>query len=359
MLKKIILAIIGLVVIFFVAAAISGKGKTPTLPARPAPSGSVPPSPPSGTVLKGLGYWPVTIASEYSNRFFDEIKGIVDVLVIQKGDPFDQPKEGEYPKANNFLDAWLDRGRGTYKTYVGLEPFNGDRTALDVPPGWAGPAPKMTDKAWQDQYADIVVRNVKRHKNLAYLNPCVEVNMWYRVAKPEEWQAWRDLYSRIYRAVKEISPNTKVFCSLQYDLLAGKFYYGGGPQWELLDDPDTAIPNQDFLGISTYPYGTFDNWFEGLRARHTPPIFVAEMGYMNPESVYPMSGAAEQKQKELIEKIPELFAGLNLRALLWIGYDDGDPTTNPGLPQWFYTLGFVNHDYSPKPALEAWKKLFK
>ncbi len=314
-----------------------------------------------GQILKGIGFWPTNIEPEYLDAWFAMIKDVSDILVIQKGDMFDDLKTDQ--NYNTFvLDAWFDRAGGKYKKYVGLEPFSGDRKQLDTPPGWTGRNPPLIfDEAWQEKYLEVVMRNVQRHKP-DYLNPCVEVNMWYGFVSPEEWEAFRELYVRMYDQVKAVSSHTKVFCSLQYELLSGKIFYGSDAQWELLDDPEKALPKQDFFGVSSYPFGdpVEKTWYDGLRERELPPIFIAETGFIGSDPKYPMYLAEQEKQKKYIEQLPRLYEDLDINTVLWITLADPDPKVAkfPEELEWISVQGLVHTDLEPKLGFEAWKQLF-
>lgn len=240
-----------------------------------------------------------------------------------------------------------------FKTYIGLEPFSGDRTYLDVNPNWAlSRAPRVTDANWRSDYMMVVEQNIQRHQP-DYFNPCIEVNMWYAAVSAEEWQAFRSLYADIVARTKEISPSTKVFCSYQYELLAGKLYGKENiKQWELLDDPAVALQAQDYLGISSYPYGKADevgDWYAPLRLRSAiAPIFVAETGFITTDA---------HEQARFVGNLPTIWSGLPLHVLLWLDLTELDPSIVPGMPSFLYAQGLLTKDFSPKPAWAAWKQI--
>lgn len=298
----------------------------------------------------GLGYWPTDMSDDYQSKWMSTLKQAnVDLLAIQIGNPFEG---SEYSKK---LGYWLITNKGKkYKTYIGFEPFTEDRKKLK--PTSTGHA-SIFDREWQLIYGDIIVSYVKAHKP-EYLNPCIEANMWYEHASTKEWAEFRDFYSSLYDRIKATNPSTKVFCSLQYELLSGQLYNNPTKQWELLDDPQKALPKQDLLGLSTYPYGgDYLNWYQGLQERETPAIFVAEMGYIHGHNDYPMSVPAENLQASLIEALPELFHDLQTEGLLWLTLADLDPKVVPNLPNFYYIFGLMHHNLQPKKAWNSWKNL--
>ncbi len=320
----------------------------------PTPSTNSPITPFHSTVQKGTGFWPMHTDTTYVDKWFSFTREAGnEVFSIQKGNPFDEPAQDDAANYNTALNLALERAKQEgYKTYLGLEPFIGDRKALDTLPGDAA-IPRITDELWRSLYLEIIRMNISRHEP-HYFNPCVEVNMWKENVSAEEWQSFRMFYSQIYSEVKKLSPETKVFCSLQYELMAGKLYGNTQTtQWDLLDNSEIALPLQDLLGISSYPYGNvsdIQNWYEGLRSRkeNIPSIFVAETGYISNDAA---------QQSLFVKSLPALWKELPLHTLLWLDLVEMDSTIVPNLPEFLYTQGLIQTGFIPKPSFEVWKKL--
>lgn len=306
-------------------------------------------------VKKGTGFWPMQVDNSYVDNWFSFTQEAQHpIFAIQKGEPFREPALDDVTNYNTALNLALERAkREGYETYLGLEPFSGDRTYLDVNPNWAfSRTPTMLDANWRMDYLTIIEQNIQRHQP-TYFNPCIEINMWYAAATTEEWQAFRSLYGEIVTRTKQISPTTKVFCSYQYELMSGKLYGKEDiTQWELMDDPTLRLEGEDLLGISSYPYGKpseIKNWYNELRSRSAiKPIFVAETGFITTDP---------NEQAQFVGNLANMWAGLPLHALLWLDLTEIDAGVVPGLPYFLYSQGLLTKDFTPKPAWETWKQI--
>ncbi len=110
-----------------------------------------------------------------------------------------------------FVDE-LTRGNGLFPL-VHLS-FLGSNVTLLTPPGLEGAT--LSDPAWRAQYrqAAIAVVHAVRPRFLSLGN---EVNRWYEKygvneSAPNGFQHFVSLYEEVYDAVKEVSPETQVFC---------------------------------------------------------------------------------------------------------------------------------------------------
>ncbi len=306
-----------------------------------------------------IGYWPTSYDDAYQRQAFGILKSGAQIACIQIDDWAD-PDDNKQKK--QVLDAWLDRARKEgMQTYIAIEPFNGDRTAVRLPKGWKGPAPNVGDKKWQELYRSYILGLVKRHRP-DYLNPAVESNMYYG-NHPEDWENFRAFFSSLYREVKAVNAATRVFSSYQYEVLRGEFAgKKSSPQWELFD---RKALQQDLVSITTYPNflkppydadGVPADYFQDLKGRSKLPLFVAEVGFYSGGDIRPAS--TPNNQARFIRRLPDLFAGLNVDTVCWINIADlpDIPALAPLkkiLPQ-FFSLGLFDDRLKAKPSWDAW-----
>lgn len=320
---------------------------------------SVPPS--AGLPFKrGIGYWPIDYSRSFQERVFKRLLEGAEIAYVQFDD-WHRPVEQK--AKNDALHRWLDRaGQAGLLKYVAIEPFNGDRSQVRVPPKWKRSVDSVSDPQWREAYRQFVLQVVRHHKP-HYLNIAVEANMYYR-NRPDDYDSFRRLFNSLYQEIKRVSLETKVFSSYQYEYLIGQF--GSQPtktQWELLG---AKALTQDMLGISTYPLflkSRYDaqtiptNYFQPLKEKTNLPIFVAEIGFYSSTQVQPIS--SPENQTKFIRRLPELFQGMNVEALCWISlYDLPDiPALAPlkkVFPH-FFSLGLLDDRLSEKGAWQAWK----
>ncbi|MEW6606564.1 MAG: hypothetical protein AB1414_03785 [bacterium] len=313
---------------------------------------------------RGIGYWPIDYSKSFQDHIFPRLKEGAEIVVVQIEDWYQSEEKGVKEK-QQVRDDWLERAEkaGLIK-YIAIEPFNGDRSALRIPSNWKGSPPTLANSQWNTAFRDYVLKIVGKHKP-QYLNIAVEANMYYQ-HHPEDYDNFRDMFNVLYKQIKQISPDTKIFCSYQYELLTGQFTgQKQKPQWELLGEK--AI-EQDMLGISSYPiflHKAYDpqtiskEYYYPLKGKSKLPIFFAELGFYSSPHVEPRS--SPEKQAEFIRRIPSLLEGLNVESVCWVSLHDlPDIPALSGLkkvaPQ-FFSLGFLDEKLNPKPAWNIWKSM--
>jgi hypothetical protein len=121
---------------------------------------------------------------------------------------------------------------------------------LHTPPSL--PDATLSDPAWRALYVESVVDAVKIVKPL-YLSTGNEVNRWYEQYgtdedNPNGFQHFISLHEEIYRAVKDVSPDTLVFCVFAREIVSE--YREADLEVLELFDPETL----DLLVFTSYPY---------------------------------------------------------------------------------------------------------
>ncbi len=132
---------------------------------------------------------------------------------------YDLAKElsGEWGKT--FVDQYT-RGNGMFPL-VHMS-FIGFGLTLVVPPGMSGAT--LESPQWRQAYKEAAIDIVRVSKPL-YFSIGNEVNRWYekygaREDDPNGFQHYVSLYSEIYDAVKQLSPQTKVFCTFAREIVS-------------------------------------------------------------------------------------------------------------------------------------------
>ncbi|MDM7999836.1 MAG: hypothetical protein QUS33_07530 [Dehalococcoidia bacterium] len=121
---------------------------------------------------------------------------------------------------------------------------------LKAPPGMAGATLASTE--WREAYKEAAL-DVVRASRPKYLSLGNEVNRWYEEYGAETgddngFQNWVSLYNEVYDAVKELSPQTKVFCTFAREMV------------DELREADLKVltmfdPSKlDLLVFTSYPY---------------------------------------------------------------------------------------------------------
>jgi len=100
--------------------------------------------------------------------------------------------------------------------------FIGPDLTLATPPGMEEAT--LSDSEWRQAYKSAVLEVVRVSEPL-YLSIGNEVNRWHEkyganASSPNGFQHFVSLYEEIYDAVKELSPDTKVFCTFAREIVA-------------------------------------------------------------------------------------------------------------------------------------------
>jgi hypothetical protein len=222
--------------------------------------------------------------------------------------------------------------------------FMGEGMSLNSPPGIVNPS--MSNQEWRLAYKRAVVEAVEAAKP-RYLSVGNEVNRWleaYGLDGPNGFKNWVSLYEEIYDEVKELSPDTKVFCTFSREIVSENREADMG--FLSLFDPDKL----DILAFTSYPHS-----IQGVNSpKDIPQDYYSGVASMVPgkpvaftEIAWPSHPAfgGEAGQAEFIRMIPGLLDGLDVEFVMWPWLHDlgeGDYTglitadgfEKAGLPEW-------------------------
>jgi len=209
--------------------------------------------------------------------------------------------------------------------------------------------------------------NRRSYKNIAaafaekykpkYLAFGIEVNVLYEKA-PADFDAFVELYSEVYDAVKAKSPDTKVFTIFQLEKMKGLNggLFGGtndpaNAQWALLD----RFPNSDIVAFTTYPCLVYkdpseipSDYYTEIRLHTSKPIAFTEIGWHSDASPVGWE-SSDAEQAEFVVTFFKLTRDLNEEFAIWTFMYDQE-TFEP-----FKSMGLRRcSDGSSKPAWDIW-----
>jgi len=179
------------------------------------------------------------------------------------------------------------------------------------------------------------------------------VNRWYEkhgLDGDNGFTLWVSLYDEIYDEVKELSPETKVFCTFRREIVDEN----READMVVLDlfDPEKL----DMLVLTSYPHsvqgvnrpGDIPTDYNSGVARRMPgkPFGFSEVAWPSMDAF-----GGERAQAEFIESLPGLTTGrgVNLELLMWPWLHD--------LRETDYT-GLISHDGVEKAGLTEWMSLY-
>lgn len=230
--------------------------------------------------------------------------------------------------------------------------FIGTDWTLASPEGMEGAT--LSDPEWREAYEEAVLDVVRAVKPL-YLSVGNEVNRWYEKygansSSPNGFQHFVSLYEEIYDAVKELSPETKVFCTLAREIVAE------------LREADLEVlrmfnPDKiDVLVFTSYPHAVKginspkdipDDYYKRA-SDYFPdkPFGFSELGWPSLEAF-----GGEQGQADFIVDVSGRLTveqRIDLHLLGWAWLHDIDQNDHVGLKK---------RDGTEKMAYEAWENI--
>ena len=242
---------------------------------------------------------------------------------------------------------------------LGLSPTTLDqgRKELDLPA-------ELRRRAGADiSFANPVIRKafVKTAVALARLQPdylclATEINFLAMQRLPE-YLHFAGLYKQAYRAVKRVSPDTKVFVSFQWEwmrILDAKEPFKIKEHSKVID---IFRPELDVVGLTTYPsyfhqtpaelVPDYYSWIY-RHARQSDEILLMEVGW-------PTGGSgSEGEQVAYIRRLPALLEPVNVSVVAWallhdISLAEFDADLN--------TVGLITNSGQQKPGYREFKAL--
>jgi hypothetical protein len=186
-----------------------------------------------------------------------------------------------------------------------------------------------------------------------YLSVGNEVNRWYEkygLDGSNGFTHWVSLYEEIYDEVKELSPETEVFCTFSRELVDEN------------READMAVltifdqEKLDMLVLTSYPHSVQgvnrpsdipSDYYSGVAERMPgKPFGFSEIAWPSMEAF-----GGEQAQAEFITVLPELTTGhgVDLKLLMWPWLHDLGET------DW---TGLISFDGVEKAGLAEWVRLY-
>jgi hypothetical protein len=158
-----------------------------------------------------------------------------------------------------------------------------------------------------------------------------------------------------------------LYVSVQVETAWGKL--GRQSPYVGVDQDLRDFPFINVLGLSSYPYlGGFKNpeqipldYYARLRGSRALPVMVVEGGWAS-RSVGGVFTSSPEMQAQYIVRQSQLLEQAKAIGVFQLSFADLDlrtfPKPVPGILTLFDTIGLVDPDLGPKPALSAWDKIF-
>src|SRR2546423_14305917 len=226
----------------------------------------------------------------------------------------------------------------------------------------------ITEPAVQRLYRDYV-RAVVQMLRPDYLGLAAETNLIRAIAP-------RPIYSAVVRMTNDAAADIRrsrsasalpLYVSVQVETAWGRLGRTGAYVGIAQDMHD--FPFVNVLALSSYPYlGGFTDpdqipldYYTRVRGTPALPLMVVEGGWPS-ASVRGAFSSSPAMQARYIERQSQLLDGANAIGIFQLSFTDLDlgsfPKPVPAILPLFATLGLVDSNLEPKPALSAWDRIF-
>ncbi len=247
----------------------------------------------------------------------------------------------------------------------GLAPYRGEEKGLPLPEPFD--RAKFDDPIVADAYINYCRRAVEYFRP-DYLCIGMEVNELFQKA-PGQWDAYRKLHSRTYRALKRDYPDLPVFVSLTLHSL---FEHDWRNRKDLLRAAKDLLKQSDRIGVSFYPFfgghaGRIDEalaWLVRSFADVDKPFAFCEMGQTAEPLRLAMFGVtfdgSPQLQADVLASVIGFADQHPTEFLVWLVPRDYDALWDrirggvPEVVKVFKDCGLLDEAGQPRPAYRIW-----
>jgi hypothetical protein len=187
----------------------------------------------------------------------------------------------------------------------------------------------------------------------AYFGMGVEINI-FAEKNPQAFEEFVPFYNELYDAIKQISPETKVFTVFQLENIKGLGFWEiskAVPHWEMMDRfkldlaAFTTYPGLVYRDVADIPA----NHYSEIREHTSQPIAFMEIGWHSAASPAGWESSQEE-QAEFIRTFFGLTQHLPVEVAIWsFMYDIG--TFEP-----FKSMGLIDAQGNEKIAWGEWVK---
>ncbi|HXH20565.1 MAG TPA: hypothetical protein VNN10_00955 [Dehalococcoidia bacterium] len=192
----------------------------------------------------------------------------------------------------------------------------------------------------------------------AYMALGVEVDMFFNRRGDAAFRSFQSLYFEAYDAVKDVSPDTLVFPTFQYENLQALLQFGQAsqPAWALVPRFEPKI---DAVAVSSFPGFAFgrinalpEGYYAQLKTRFQKPLILASIGWTSGPS--PEGGNLEGDQAAFLRRALAEAEALGSTLVVWyLGRDVQDDPLPAFAP--LATSGLYTADNRAKPAWLIWR----
>jgi len=323
-------------------------------------NGGASPAPNARTFLMGFSPIPPRLDPALLGRVIDLWARRADAGLVLQEPPWADLLAGRDPealvRANPLEVATYFRGKGL-RIVASIDPANGlDRSRESAELVAAGRS--LTEPAVRELYRRYVGAFVTLVRP-EVLTLASETNL-IRATAPAAVYAGIVAAANLAAAeARQRDPALRLLITVQVEVASGRLPGGVGAG---IARDRADFPFLQALGLSSYPYlaGVADpaelppDYYSRLVADAPLPLYVIEGGWPSTSA----QGSSPEEQRRYIERQTLLLDTARAAAWFQITFTDLDLTVSPAGVAPFASLGLVDTNLQPKPALQAWDAAF-
>lgn len=199
-------------------------------------------------------------------------------------------------------------------------------------------------------YLDSTIDFVSEYKP-PYFGMGVETNIFAQ-KNPEAFEEFVPFYNKVYDAIKEVSPHTKVFTVFQLETMKGLDMWEikeNSPHWNMIDRF-----KHDIVAFTTYP-GLFyrdvtdipNDHYSEILSHVSKPVAFTEIGWHSASSPVGWE-SSESEQAEFIYAFYDLTKHMEVEIAVWSFMYD------PDIIEPFNSMGLIDEDDHARLAWDVW-----
>ena len=315
---------------------------------------------PPRSYLLGFSALPATLNDDSYVAAFDLAANYGELLLIQRA-PGWADFLPDVAISEQLTDLTLRERRAVeeraLQLFYALDPFDpADRSRLAaVPAGY-----EQADLGQPELRAAFVAeaRFIAANYHPAYMALGTEVNATFERA-PAQYAAYLEAYREAYDAVKEVSPETAVFATFQYEQLLGVVPWEPPrpPRWELLENFGKRL---DLFAIATFPSVTYTVarkvpplYYSQIRDHTELPIAFAAVGFSSAPGRDGLNSSTPAEQRRYLQRLLADADQIGTPFVVW--FAGRDPTFAMEPPyDLLASIGLRDAADRPKEAWTVW-----
>lgn len=309
----------------------------------------------------GISSLPSELTEESYAETFELAGSAGEIVLIQRTPPWEELLAGTFSEETVLATQRETALAAEYglDIFVAIDPTDGSRRRDRL----AGLPDDLLGAGFSDPLIHQALLDYARYLaetyQPRYLAFGVEMN-GYQQHHPEDFERFVVIYHEAYEAIKEISPDTLVFPTFQFEELQGRLPFQDPlpPQWYLISRFE---PRLDVLAISSYPDVIFpeadgipDSYYQQLSLYTNRPIAIAGMGFTSRASEEVSSVEAEQAQAAFLRRTLDNAQQLDMAFVVWFVGQDPSFTGESALD--LANSGLKRQDGSVKLAWNVWEQ---